>query len=133
MYKHILLPTDGSERSERAIQAGVQLAKVHGAQVTCICVTEATYISEIDAGGNPLADSRLAKFKAACQAESVAYECVTKVGGAPHESIVRCAEELGCDLIVMATHARSRVGKFFLGSVASTVLSECDIPVLLYR
>jgi len=133
MYKHVLLPIDGTGRSNRAIDAGVRLAKMAGARVTGICVSETTYISQIDSGQHPLADARLAEFAKAAEALGVSYESVVIVGDSPQESIIKFATEHGCDLIVMGTHGRSRVGKFLLGSVAGTILAECEIPVLLYR
>jgi len=133
MYNHILLPIDGTGRSERAIDAGLRLAKTVGARVTGICVSEATYISQIDSSQHPLAESRLAEFGKAAEALGVSHESVLIVGDSPQESIVKFAAENGCDLIVMGTHGRSRVGKFLLGSVAGTILAECEIPVLLYR
>lgn len=133
MYKHLLLPTDGSERSERAINAGVALARMINARVTGICVSEATYVNTMDADPHPLANANLAAFAKAAAAAGVTYDCVSLVGDSPQEVIVRYAQEHRCDLIIMGTHGRSRIGKLLLGSVAATVLSECDIPVLLYR
>lgn len=133
MYKHILLPTDGTDRSERAISAGIKLAKAVGARVTGICVSEATYIGSVDDSQHPLASSNLASFAQLAEAAGLSFDCVSIVGDSPQDSIVRFAKDHDCDLIIMGTHGRSRIGKLFLGSVAATVLSECDTPVLLYR
>ena len=63
----------------------------------------------------------------------VASHCVSMLGDAPQDVIIKFAKEAGCDLIVMGTHGRSKVGKLFLGSVAASVIADCEIPVLLYR
>ena len=133
MYKHVLLPTDGSGRSERAIAAGIELAKLYGARVSALFVSEATYIEEIDAGRKPRAEAALAFAEQVAAAAGVTCTCVSSVGETPQQVIVDYAQSKGCDLVVMGTHGRSRVGKFFLGSVAASVLADCDVPVLLYR
>jgi len=133
MYKHILLPTDGSARSERAIVAGIELAKLCGARVSALFVSEATYIEEIDAGRKPRAEAAFAFVERQAVAAGVPCACVSTVGKTPQQIIVEFAQSKGCDLIIMGTHGRTRVGKFFLGSVAASVLADCDVPILLYR
>lgn len=133
MYKHILLPTDGSDRSARAIKAGVQLAGILGARVTGLYVSEATYIHDVDNKQDPRAEAALAEISHAAQEVGVKCQCVTRIADTPRSGIVQAAEEKACDLIIMGTHGRSRVGKLLLGSSAAEVLAECDIPVLLYR
>ncbi|WP_363717107.1 universal stress protein [Rhodoferax sp.] len=63
----------------------------------------------------------------------IAAACLAISGDTPQDAMVRIAAAEGCDLIIMGTHARSKVGKFILGSVAASLLAECEIPVLLYR
>lgn len=133
MYKHILIPTDGSERSNRAILAGIQLAKELNAKVTGLFVSESSYVPAVDSGLKPLAEAALAHFSERAEEAGVTSFCVSVVGDSPQDAIVHLAAERGCDLIVMGTHGRSRVGKFFLGSVAASVLSNAEVPVLLYR
>lgn len=133
MYKHILLPTDGSERSARAISAGLQLAEKLNARVTGLYVEELTYIQSIDENHSPKAISALKEFEHQASQTRVEFKCVTVKDDAPQNAIVNFAVDKGCDLIIMGTHGRSRVGKLFLGSSAAAVLAECDIPLLLYR
>jgi len=133
MYKHILLPTDGSQRSEKAITAGIELARLLGSQVTALFVSEATYIDQIDAGPKPRAEVALAFATKLAEDAGVACTTVAAIGDTPTKSIVEYAAANGCDAIVIGTHGRSRIGKFLLGSVAASVLAECDIPVILYR
>jgi nucleotide-binding universal stress UspA family protein len=133
MYKHILFPTDGSDRSMRAITAGIKLAKTINAKVSGLFVSDATYISGVDEGPKPRAEAALAEIAQQAKEAGVTYACVSMLGDTPQDAIVEFAREKGCDLIIMGTHGRSKVGKFFLGSTAASVLADCEIPVLLYR
>jgi nucleotide-binding universal stress UspA family protein len=133
MFKHILLPTDGSDRSIRAVTAGIELAKSMNAKVTGLFVNEATYISAIDGQPSPRTESALAAVAQQAREAGVTSTCVSILGETPQDAIVRFAKAEGCDLIIMGTHGRSKVGKFILGSVAASLLADCEIPVLLYR
>lgn len=133
MYKHILIPTDGSDRTERAILAGVQIAKAFDASVTGLYVGRATYISLLDSDVDSVAESALALIETEAKKAGVRYDLFNLKDESVAEGIIRFAENNSCDLIVMGTHGRSRVGKFFLGSVAASVLSDCNLPILIYR
>ena len=133
MYKHILLPTDGSDLSIRAVTAGIELAKSLNAKVTGLFVNGATYISAIDGQPSPRAESALAAVAQQAKEAGITSNCVSMLGETPQDAIVRLAKAEGCDLIIMGTHGRSKVGKFILGSVAASLLADCEIPVLLYR
>jgi nucleotide-binding universal stress UspA family protein len=133
MYKHILLPTNGSERSQRAIGAGIELAKTLNARVTGLFVSERALIPEVDEGPRPMAEEALAVI-AECAAEAgVKYSGISALGDSPADLIINCAADRDCDLIVMGTRGRSKVGKLLLGSTAASVIADCEIPVLLYR
>lgn len=133
MYSHILLPTDGSERSTRAIKAGVQLASAVGAKVTGLFVVDPSYIQDVDEALESRAQESLSVIVQQAKASGVECNCISVKGTTPQDEIIRIATEKGCDLIVMGTHGRSRVGKLLLGSAAASVLADCEIPVLLYR
>lgn len=133
MYSHILLPTDGSDRSMRAIEAGIQLAKALNAKVTGLFVSVATYIDNLDEVIEPNAEEALSKLAHHAEKSGLACDCIFLRSESLHDGIIRVASDKRCDLIVMATHGRSKVGKLFLGSVAASVIADCDIPVLLYR
>ena len=133
MYKHILLPTDGSDRSVRAIMAGIELAAALNAKVTGLFINESTYIPGVDEAASPRAEAALSVVAQRAKESGVTSTCVAMTGDTPQDSIIRFANENGCDLIVMGTPGRSRVGKFLLGSVAAAVLADSTIPVLLYR
>jgi nucleotide-binding universal stress UspA family protein len=133
IYRHILIPTDGSERSLRAASAGLKLAKLLEARVTGLFVSEQTYINEVDDDSKPKAASALEVVAALATEYGIPCDCVNIMAQSPQDGIVLHAKQCGCDLIVMGSHGRSRVGKLFLGSAAASVLADCDIPVLLYR
>lgn len=133
VYKHILVPSDGSERSSRAIKAGLHLAKTLNARLTGLFVSEPTYIHEVDTLENPRAKEVLAAISQQAEMLGVSYGVIEVKAATPQDGIVCYAKENACDLIIMGTHGRSRVGKLLLGSAAASVLAECEIPVMLYR
>lgn len=145
MFKHILLPTDGSALSESAVRQGVALAKALGARVTGLHVSPefhvVTYRAAMleDTGPQYMEDSRrhaaevLAQVQQEAQAAGVACETVVVVSDHPYEAIVRTAEERACDLIAMASHGRKGIKGFLLGSETQKVLVLCDKPVLVFR
>jgi nucleotide-binding universal stress UspA family protein len=145
MFKHLLLPTDGSALSDAAIESGIELAKFIGAQVTGICVLPKEYPSyyngEIpggfkeEAAGEFRANARLHLAALAKLAEGVGVACdeVVEASDQPYEAIVRTAEEKHCDLILMASHGKRGIQALLLGSVTQKVLTHSRIPVLVYR
>lgn len=145
MFKHILLPTDGSELSEAAVRNGIDFAKRLQAKVTGLCVVPKDYSSYYDAeypGGvkeraeaqrKEKAKSYLSVITNAAQNEGVACEVVMKMSDQPYEAIVEMAEQKGCDLIMMASHGRRGVGALLIGSETQKVLTHSKIPVLVVR
>jgi nucleotide-binding universal stress UspA family protein len=133
MFNHILLPTDGSDRSIRAINAGIELAKALNARVTGLYVAEQTYIPGVDDGPTPRAEAALSIISQRAAEAGVTSVSVSMLGDSPQDMIIQYAKEKGCDLIIMGTRGRSKVGKLLLGSAAASVIADCDIPVLLYR
>lgn len=148
MYKHILIPTDGSERSERAIAHGSALAAALQAKVTILTVTAPLYsmasdptpvasIPGSDAFVREYLHGRANDFLAA--AENIAAEqgIVCDTLGVEHEhpyaAIIETARARGCDLIVMASHGRSGISALILGSETVKVLTHGTIPVLVHR
>ncbi len=146
MFKHILMPTDGSEHSERAIERGIELAKLCGARVTGIHVMqdyrmligpEGLAPSELDQGMEERERERAASFLAFVQktADAAGVPCDTVIaqGPQPYDAIVDAANERGCDLIVMTSRYRKGLVSLLLGSEASRVLHRSSIPVLTFR
>jgi nucleotide-binding universal stress UspA family protein len=145
MYKHILLPTDGSELSAKAVRDGIQLAKEIGARVTALHVTAPFYPSELtpstltaharehEEAAQESAKRALGPVEAAARAAGVACTTVHRVSDGPFEEIIQVAAESGCDLIFMASHGRRGVKAMLLGSETNKVLTHSKIPVLVTR
>ena len=145
MYKHLLLPTDGSDFSERAALYGVQLAKEINAKVTVIAVTapwQAVAIGEIavaipeadyEARADANARSFVSKITDAAKAAQVPAEGVHVRDASPYQAIIEAAKSHGCDQIVMGSHGRRGLTGFLLGSETTRVLTHSKLPVLVYR
>jgi nucleotide-binding universal stress UspA family protein len=145
VFKHILLPTDGSELSNAAIQKGIQFAKSVGAKVTgfyAIVPSRGLTISPgviTDTSEKYHPDEALeaenylsAVDRAAKQA---GVECDTTFVGASHayDAIIKAAEERGCDCIVMASHGRHGFQGLLIGSETAKVLTHTKLPVLVFH
>jgi nucleotide-binding universal stress UspA family protein len=145
MFQQILLPTDGSDLSERAVLAGISFAKEVGAKVVALTVRPEfhtfTYKTEMledtepefNAATQKQADQYLKFVTDAASSAGVPCIAVQNVSDDPYESILQTAKERKCDLIVMASHGRRGVKGLLLGSETQKVLVHSDIPVLVYR
>jgi nucleotide-binding universal stress UspA family protein len=145
MFKHVLLPTDGSNLSQVAIQKGVQFAKSMKAKITGISVmpeqkyylyqTDITVqVKEEAAKQHKLQATRnLSVIEKATKDAGVPCETLCEISDYPYETIIRVAEQKGCDLIMMASHGRRGVKGLLLGSETQKVLTHSKIPVLVYR
>jgi nucleotide-binding universal stress UspA family protein len=145
MYKHILLPTDGSPLSANAVREGIRFAKEIGARVTALHVTPPFYPSEVtpstlaahshehEERAKESARRALAAAEEAARAAGVTCTAVHRVGDGPFEEIIEVATESGCDLIFMASHGRRGVTAMLLGSETNKVLTHSKIPVLVTR
>lgn len=139
MYSHILLPTNGSDCANRATEAGLQLAKALGAKVTSLLIVAPAYLPSTDPTYIPdqsresLSHEVLDPVARRAEELGVVCDLIVAQGSDASAEIVRLATDRGCNLIVMGTHGRSRVGKLLRGSDAAQVLADCEIPVLLYR
>jgi nucleotide-binding universal stress UspA family protein len=145
MFKHILLPTDGSILSQVAIQKGVQLAKSIKAKITGISVMpeHKYYMYQTDIivqvkketvkQHKREADRNLSVIEKAAKDAGVPCETLCEISDYPYETIIKVAEKRGCDLIMMASHGRKGIGALLLGSETQKVLTHSKIPVLVYR
>lgn len=147
MYKKILIPTDGSEISNAAAQAGVEFAKQLGAEVVGLYVApEYQYpvFIEVIPPNFPSEDEYLASMRKvgehhlqviadAARAAGLKSSGMTIFSDLPAREIVNTATQQGCDLIFIGSHGRSGWGQALLGSTTTKVLSTCQIPVLVYR
>ena len=145
MFKHILLPTDGSALSEMAIKKGVEFAKEINAKVSGLTVSKPFHVFTTDVTGledtkdtyaedaKAIADKRLSVIEQAAKQARVSYEGVHKIGEHPWEEVIKTATERGCDVIFMASHGRRGVAALVIGSETNKVLTHTKIPVLVYR
>jgi nucleotide-binding universal stress UspA family protein len=145
MFKHILLPTDGSNLSQVAIQKAVQLAKSIKARITGISVVPAQkyylYLTDTIMQVNKetakqhhlQATRNLAVIEKAAKEAGVLCETLCESSDYPYEAIIRVAENRGCDLILMASHGRKGLKGLLLGSETQKVLTHSRIPVLVHR
>jgi nucleotide-binding universal stress UspA family protein len=148
MFKHLLLPTDGSKFSDRAVQRGIEFAKSLGARVTTLHVipefrmmadesfvlpTSADLKRRYEKDAKSRAETMLAKIGEKARAADVAYGAVTVTGDVPYEKIIEVAKKYKCDLIMMASHGRRGISGLLLGSETAKVLTHSKIPVLVVR
>jgi nucleotide-binding universal stress UspA family protein len=142
MFKHILIPTDGSELSKKAVMAGLELARTLGAQVTAYaCVVEYLPMTEFSVEipqalmdeMDREADAHLNEVAEAAKAAGVPLDVIKTTEFSPYNGIVNAATEKGCDLILMSSHGRRGLAGLILGSEAQKVLTHSKIPVLVYR
>ncbi len=145
MFKHILVPTDGTDLSRKAVLYGVQLAKLTGARVTALTIKAPYVVSSMDAitvvGSQQQYEDEIERYAAraleqaqmAADAAGVPIETVEETHDQPYRAIIDAALANNCDLIVMASHGRRGVSALLLGSETNKVLTHSTIPVLVYR
>jgi nucleotide-binding universal stress UspA family protein len=145
MFKHILLPTDGSELSETAIHKTVQFASQIGAKVTGFYGMPLPHFSGFYPEIPPVNPEQFVlDHKARAQqylgviekvAQSLNVPCTTTTERTDHpwEDIIRVAQDEGCDLIAMASHGRRGVKSLLMGGETHKVLTHSKIPVLVFR
>ena len=145
MFKHILVPTDGSPASRPALLSAIALARSCGARITALHVvpdfhiltqntemleaTRATYLEESMQNGKKMLDFVIT------QAREAGVECGTFLTRSdhPHEKILDVAQANGCDLIAMGTHSKFGLKGVLLGSETHKVLVHSPVPVLVFR
>jgi nucleotide-binding universal stress UspA family protein len=147
MYKHILLPTDGSKLSEKAIRAAIAFAREARASVTAFtAVPEYPIPNEIELMNKRAmsyeqyqrkakADAKktLRRVATRARAAGVKYEEDYALCNRPYEAIIKAARKHGCDLIFMASHGRRGISALLHGSQTRDVLTHSNIPTLVYR
>lgn len=147
MFKHILVPTDGSPLSSDAVRRAVGFARESGARVTFFFAKPDYPVAFYGEGAliDPttpekfadMADRQAADVLEACAriAQEAGVDCATlsSVSDAPYEAIIDAAAACGCDLIFMASHGRRGLSGLLLGSETQKVLTHSKVPVLVYR
>lgn len=146
MFKHILMPTDGSEHSERAVERGIELARLCGARVTGIHVLQDHRLMDsgegwmdtlsadtIEQEARAQAAAFLDFVKRTAAAAGVPCDTVIATNNQPYDAIVDTANARGCDLIVMTGRCRKGLVSLIMGTEATRVLHRSSIPVLTFR
>ena len=147
MFKHLLVPTDGSELSEQTVRRAISFAKEAGAKITAFFAKPEYPLAYFGEGAlmDPTPPEQFAEI---AEAQAQAYlaeviglakeagvECdaVTATSDVPYQAIIDAANRAGCDLIFMASHGRRGLSGLLLGSETHKVLTHSTIPVLVYR
>ena len=147
MFKHVLVPTDGSEFSQSTVRRAVSFAKEAGARITAYYAKPefpVTYYGEgvlIDTTtpeqfavlAEVQAQKILSYVESLCQEAGVSFTKLTSTTDIPYEGIIEAAETNGCDLIFMSSHGRRGLSGLILGSETNKVLTHTKIPVLVFR
>jgi nucleotide-binding universal stress UspA family protein len=147
MFKHVLVPTDGSDFSDGTVRRAISFAKDAGAKITFFyaqpdfpmpiygegALIDPTTPEQFARASAQEAEEILSRARAAAEAEGVAVATDTTVNEVPYEAIIDAATRHGCDLIFMASHGRRGLASLLLGSETQKVLTHTTIPVLVYR
>lgn len=140
-YKNIMIATDGSENSNRAVTYGIEIAKLSGATVHALYVVDTSSFSSIpmDAGWEAMyqilkkeGEKAVASIKEQGKNSGVRVE--EELGeGHPSDEIINFAKENGIDLIIMGTLGKTGINRFLIGSVAEKVVRNSSVPVMVVR
>ena len=147
MFKHILIPTDGSPVSAKAVKAGISMAKRIGAKVTAYYAVEPVpvrlygegyvadqqMVAEFERRARAAAKKEVAAIERAAAKAGVRCDTLVETARTPYEGIVETARKRRCDLILMASHGYRGLMRLTLGSVTDKVIQLSKTPVLVYR
>lgn len=147
MYKHILIPTDGSEVAEKAVVAGIDFARDAGAKVTLftavpeyeppseaqVLTRNVTSVADHARASEKLANGILAPAMEKARAAKLAFGTAFSLSNQPWQAIIEAANRYGCDAIFMASHGRRGLSAVWHGSQTREVLTHSKVPTLVYR
>jgi len=147
MFKTILIPTDGSAVSAKAVKAGIALAKESGAKVVGYhaldpvptrlygegYVADRQTVEEFERRNLAFGKKQVAAIERAARKAGVRFEPVVETARTPYHGIVEAARKRDCDLIFMSSHGRTGLMRIALGSVADKVMTLSKVPVMVYR
>ena len=147
MYKHILIPTDGSTLSQKAIEAGLEFARESHARVTAftavpeyqipseveLMAKRAVSLEQYEQRAKQVAHDTLEPVEQRAKSAGVDCDVDYALSDQPFDAIIRAAEKHGCDLIFMASHGRRGISALIHGSQTQGVLTHSTIPTLVYR
>jgi nucleotide-binding universal stress UspA family protein len=146
MFKHILIPTDGSELSQKAVRIGVDLAKFHGASVTGVhAIPDYHLMIAYEGAFDPVTEERIEEesraraqgylefIETTCREAGVKCSTVCETSDHPYDAILKTAEGRQCDLILLHSHGRKGLAAVLLGSETRKVLTYSKVPVMVVR
>ena len=147
MFKHILIPTDGSAVAGKAVKAGIELAKQLGARVTGYYAVEAIQprvygegyivdnktIKAFEQGAREVGQKHIDRMASIASAAGVKFTGLVTTSETPYDGIIEAAKKQKCDAIFMASHGRRGLAGVLMGSVTHKVLTHSKLPVLVYR
>ena len=147
MYKRILVATDGSTLSKKAVTSAIELAATCGAELVAIKVVprypqayfegsiplSSDEISRVESQWTEAAQIQLAAVEKSAKAKAVSTKAITVKSDVVSDAIIAAAKKHKADLIVMASHGRKGIKRLLLGSETQQVLTHSHIPVLVLR
>lgn len=146
MFKHFLIPTDGSPLAAKSAKAGIALAVKLGAKVTAYCALEefqsvyvegfafdSKMIDQIEKSARTAAQKSVDAIAKIAKAAGVPCTSLVSKAFTPYEGIIAAAKKRKCDVIFMASHGRTGITSLIMGSVTHKVLSHTKMPVVVYR
>jgi len=147
MFKHVLVPTDGSPLSDTAVTHSITFARETGARLTFFysqpefpmpiygegALIDPTTPEQFAQSAEQEAQRILERARAEAEAANVVADTDTQISETPYEAIIAAADRHGCDLIFMASHGRRGIAGLILGSETQRVLTHSKTPVLVYR
>lgn len=147
MFKHILVPTDGSSLSQDTVTRAASFAREAGARITLFyahpesptaydglgVISNVHFSQEVRERLDQAAREILDDAEQRVREAGVPFQRVMLVGNSPYELIIQAAESNGCDLIFMASHGRRGISSLLVGSETRKVLTHSTIPVLVFR
>lgn len=147
MFRHILLPTDGSRLSAKAVRAGIEFARETGARVTAYCALEPVplhlygegyvpdrkMVTEFQKRTRAAAEKHVAAIARAAAKAGISFDSLVSEARTPYHGIVEAAARRRCDVIFMASHGHRGLMRLALGSVTEKVMKLTRLPVLVYR
>lgn len=145
MFKTILVPTDGSPLSEKAVEAAVKFAQTGGSRIVALSACEPHHSAHMSEGSTVIDTDRYDRrmqeiahlyvnhVAEVAKAAGVACDTVVRQTSHPYEEIINVSKDFGCDVIFMASHGRKGLSALFVGSETHKVLAHSTLPVLVFR
>ena len=148
MFKHILIPTDGSRFANKAVKAGIRFAKQLGARVTGYyaikpvaqhvygegyLIKNKRFVQVLQKRARESGEARMNNIARVAMAAGVPFSALVEGAETPYEGIIDAATKHKCDAIFMASHRRGGVAGVLIGSVTHKVLTHSKVPVLVFR